>query len=470
MHASRHGTIYYKGTPDWDKRPSLPDDYNCRCYYSPVLKPPKGIAQNPELLTTFETQAGPVMDPLVFGQWFARATEKERQTVVGVRRYNAMAKTLGSAPTWSDFVDEAGNLRPLKQLATATSQEILARRAANDVKFATLHDQLLEIRKTSFVVNPSIPPPSPKPMPPPPPAARKRTSTTSTANPLTAPAPKKPTPTRTPAQVRTAMISDKSLKAAHKAITKAKAERDALWGRIAKGEQLTPDETRRLAELHRDTKDEDKLRETARAKLLRVAMATDPQPITLSMTGQQRASKETRQRLAVARDFVSTLTEKSDRHIARKGGKSFQVEVKIADVTRASAHASGGWIKVGRNTTTRIIVHELGHLFEGDGSVLTAATEFIRKRAGKSLVDLRDEVPGHGYRGDERTRKGWKSMLPAFGGDRNLAAYAAKHYVSGFTDVVSMGLEQLYNDPFGFARDDPEYFDLILNVVRGTLP
>lgn len=183
-HASRHGTIYRKGTPEWDSRPSLPDDYNCRCYYSPVLRPPKGLAKNPELLKQFENAAGPVMDPLVYGQWFGKATDVERQTVVGAKRYAAMAAKLGSVPTWSDFVNDQGNLRSLDQIKGATADEVLVWRAANDQKFAVLHDQLREIRQKSFLKPPDQDPTIAAmigPPEPPKPAAAKPVPTTTPA-------------------------------------------------------------------------------------------------------------------------------------------------------------------------------------------------------------------------------------------------------------------------------------------------
>lgn len=184
-HASRHGKIYFKGTSEWDRRPSLPDDYNCRCYYSPVLRPPKGLKNNPDLLKQFETAAGPVMDPLVYGQWFAKATEVERQTVVGARRYAAMAAKLGSVPTWSDFIDEDGNLRSLDQIKKATADEVLAWRARNDQKFARLHYQLREIRQKSFLKPPDQDP--------------KITAMIGPPETPTPAAAKKPMPTATPA-------------------------------------------------------------------------------------------------------------------------------------------------------------------------------------------------------------------------------------------------------------------------------
>lgn len=179
-HASRHGRIYWKGTSEWEGRPSLPDDYNCRCYYSAVLRPPTGVQQNPDLLKSFDSEAGPVMNPLIYGQWFASASEIERQTVVGPRRYAAMQQQLGAAakPTWYDFIGEDGALLSLSQIKGSTPEQIEQRRADAMDRFGKLHHQLREIRKQSFLTPPdqdpavaaavgplAKPPPTTKPAP-----------------------------------------------------------------------------------------------------------------------------------------------------------------------------------------------------------------------------------------------------------------------------------------------------------------
>jgi hypothetical protein len=34
------------------------------------------------------------------------------------------------------------------------------------------------------------------------------------------------------------------------------------------------------------------------------------------------------------------------------------------------------------------------------------------------------------------------------------------------TEVLTMGIERLYQDPAGFARQDPTYFKFILSTLR----
>lgn len=152
-HAFRNGKIYTKGTQEWATRPSLPDDYNCRCYYSPVLRPPKQIQKNPDLLKQFESNAGPIMDPLVYSQWFGKASDAERRAVVGAKRYQAVLAKLGpgNSPTWADFVDEFGSLRSIKQIQKMDMGRFLAKRAQVQDVIDLRGEQLAEIRKKSFL-------------------------------------------------------------------------------------------------------------------------------------------------------------------------------------------------------------------------------------------------------------------------------------------------------------------------------
>jgi hypothetical protein len=53
----------------------------------------------------------------------------------------------------------------------------------------------------------------------------------------------------------------------------------------------------------------------------------------------------------------------------------------------------------------------------------------------------------------------------AFG---KLGCYVGKKYGSGshMTEIVTMGLQKLYDDPMTFARNDPEFCTFILGLLR----
>lgn len=109
-------------------------------------------------------------------------------------------------------------------------------------------------------------------------------------------------------------------------------------------------------------------------------------------------------------------------------------------------------------------VHEIGHMIENrKPGVRELATEFLKRRVGdeepKSLKEL---FPDSKYDPWEKGRKdNFDRVLHG-----SHAYYAGKSYSSGDTEVVSMGLEQLYRDPVRFAEKDPDYFAFMIHVLK----
>lgn len=112
--------------------------------------------------------------------------------------------------------------------------------------------------------------------------------------------------------------------------------------------------------------------------------------------------------------------------------------------------------------SVRTVVHELGHWLEYNApGVQAKAFDFYNQRTqGEALQKLRDVTGIKAYGKDEVTKV-----------DKFRDAYMGKWYEwngnQRATEIVSMGIEALYADPFQFAEDDPEYFDFIYNVLRG---
>jgi hypothetical protein len=103
-------------------------------------------------------------------------------------------------------------------------------------------------------------------------------------------------------------------------------------------------------------------------------------------------------------------------------------------------------------------VHELGHSLEYHvPEVALSRQEFYKKRTeGQPLRKMKDVYPGHGYDDHEETRA-----------DHFVHAYMGKEYGSpNHSEMVSMGLQMLHDDPVGLAKRDPEYFDWIHALVR----
>lgn len=114
-------------------------------------------------------------------------------------------------------------------------------------------------------------------------------------------------------------------------------------------------------------------------------------------------------------------------------------------------------VQVQATSDMRVIVHELGHWLEDhNADVHRKVVAFYEKRTqGYGL-----EWMGPGYDRHELARK-----------DKFINLYMGKEYVAGgdryATEILSMGLDHLYNKTALLARQDPEMFDFIFNVVRG---
>ena len=126
-----------------------------------------------------------------------------------------------------------------------------------------------------------------------------------------------------------------------------------------------------------------------------------------------------------------------------------------------SINVHGGMCNVATN------VHEMGHGIEYKvPGVQSAAQRFLAHRVGdEPLQKLAVVLPDHGYGPDETGRK--DQFGRAF--SKGSAYYCGKEYAFGATEIVSMGVEKLYEDGVRFAQQDPEYAAFILGVLNGRI-
>lgn len=119
-----------------------------------------------------------------------------------------------------------------------------------------------------------------------------------------------------------------------------------------------------------------------------------------------------------------------------------------------------------RGTST--VVHEVGHWLENNvPGANKAVRDFLNRRVGKEeYTSLAKLFPSYNYDAHEMGRKDNFGKL--WGEDSSRAYYAGKSYGDKDTEILSMGLDTLYDDPVGFAKKDPEYFELIVGVLEGS--
>lgn len=132
-HALRHGTAYYKdGTPSVDDMPFVPDEPNCRCYTSPIVRTRNNIMSRIHSGDfSFSAQGGEIKDPGTFGKYWEKQSDKFQKKIVGPSRWKEVTDKLpsGSKPQFVDFFDpDSGRLVPRLKLERESLDDLLNRR------------------------------------------------------------------------------------------------------------------------------------------------------------------------------------------------------------------------------------------------------------------------------------------------------------------------------------------------------
>ena len=118
----------------------------------------------------------------------------------------------------------------------------------------------------------------------------------------------------------------------------------------------------------------------------------------------------------------------------------------------------------------RVIVHELGHWLEDlSTEIQKSVVQFLKRRTKNEVPrPLRDIVPGSNY--DKSEIAVVDDFIDPYIG----SYYSVKNRKSGKIDwdaidgseVISLGLQYLYEDPVRFAQQDPDMFDFIFDAIR----
>ncbi len=112
------------------------------------------------------------------------------------------------------------------------------------------------------------------------------------------------------------------------------------------------------------------------------------------------------------------------------------------------------------STSRRSAIHELGHTLEDrNPDAFKSAAEFLKRRTkGQTPIDITPP---------KKKLKEWAKE----GGFFN--RYCGRLYEDAdgkteATEIVSMGLQELADNPVKFANTDPDYFNFMINILRGN--
>jgi len=129
------------------------------------------------------------------------------------------------------------------------------------------------------------------------------------------------------------------------------------------------------------------------------------------------------------------------------------------------AYNLGGHVHVPPETSVATVVHELGHSLEAWlPSVVDNRVQFYEVRTkGEAFIPMSKATGNKAYKAEEVTKK-----------DRFIEPYMGKVYLNPdgtpyrhVSEMVSMGVQMLHESPVKLAREDPEFFDWIYDLLRG---
>lgn len=172
-----------------------------------------------------------------------------------------------------------------------------------------------------------------------------------------------------------------------------------------------------------------------------------------------------RSRIVEAQDFLAKITE---------GQPNLRMIYKKSNINRAyCAFLRGdvGYPVVGlvARNPSGIVVHEIGHALENSNpGWADRAHEFRAYRVrGETPRSLQRLFPGYNFGKSEVACK--DDFEKVYGKGSASAYYAGKDYGSIATEITSMGLQELYDDPIRLATKDPEWCKFLLGMLSGDL-
>lgn len=211
----------------------------------------------------------------------------------------------------------------------------------------------------------------------------------------------------------------------------------------------------------------DSIRQRMNEEVHKALTVPQEQQTTFDGTPTDTADTWTKKAMGEANKFIQSVLS-NDALKTRGEQVKYKVDqIKPTDEQRASYTQASQMVNASVGMPIKTMVHEIGHHLEHIiPGAFDLAKLFLDKRVGtkNKPVRLEDKLPGHGYKpyeysmGDDDFGKLFNNPALAF--------YIAKIY-SNATEVISMGLEMLYENPIKLAHTDPDLFKFIVGILRG---
>ncbi len=129
--------------------------------------------------------------------------------------------------------------------------------------------------------------------------------------------------------------------------------------------------------------------------------------------------------------------------------------IMVDEAAGTRAYARGMEVHIARSDKADVIVHEVSHVMHlQNQKVLDMTDIFFKKRIqGEKLTEIYRNSGEMGYK------------------DKFFEHYCGKEYNFKHTgiEILSMGIQQMYNNPAKFYATDPEYFTFCYSIMRGMI-
>lgn len=133
---------------------------------------------------------------------------------------------------------------------------------------------------------------------------------------------------------------------------------------------------------------------------------------------------------------------------------------------RANFGSMKNEIRLESSDSAGVAIHEYTHFLESNNKkMIDNSIAFLEYRTKGEQVQSLRKLTGINYGGGEESKPD-KFFNPYCGKMYSMSGQYKNAYA---TELMSMGVQRLFEDPKGFAKEDREYFDFVIANLRGEL-
>lgn len=166
-------------------------------------------------------------------------------------------------------------------------------------------------------------------------------------------------------------------------------------------------------------------------------------------------------------DLTEKLHKTLDGVIPAKNFNNAEIKIRRGG---ARAQQSGSTIEIHETESFDVAIHEtMHHLEEHSPEVLVNSLAFAMYRTGDEKQKSLKKLTGKNYKASEHC-KADHFFDPYCGKIYDTLGGKNKSYkAADGSEIMSMGVQRLYTDPIGFAKEDREYFNFVIANLRGEV-